>query len=60
MSFKADIDEFSFESPEWVGSRRWATTDGFHRLNGGKRPGAAIRDIDKTLAAVVPVQNKCT
>jgi hypothetical protein len=28
----------------WVASRRWAATDGFRRLNGGRRPGAALED----------------
>jgi hypothetical protein len=29
----------------WVASRRWAATDGFHRLNGRKRPKLAIRCV---------------
>jgi hypothetical protein len=32
------------ECLEWVASRRWASTGEIHRLNGGKRPGAAVRD----------------
>ncbi len=50
MSFKADIDEFSFESPEWVGFCRSMLFDLIHcslRLCcsaiGGSRPQSAIR-----------------
>jgi hypothetical protein len=39
----ADIDEFSFGSPEWVASRRWAATGEFHHLPGVKRPKPEIR-----------------
>ena len=28
---------------QWVASRRWATTDEFHRLNGGNRPRLVVR-----------------
>ncbi len=33
----------SAEGLDWVASRRWVATDGFHRLNGGRRPQPAVR-----------------
>ena len=34
----------SVEGPHREASRRWATTDEFHPLSGGRRPQSAIRD----------------
>ena len=33
----------------WVASRRWAATDGFHRLDGGKQPDPDIGGQTETL-----------